>query len=200
MVAAFKGVVSSARSITSTTASPPTCWPSTASPTALNYAEFTRSRVRGRAWLGRMVPHAMRFNQPRMTVSAWVGILHQLCPRCRRGRIFCPLDLSPPPAHVRTLPGVWFEVRARGGYFLGAMYFSYALGTGTISLLAVIGVGTDPVGPSAGRRRRLPALPSRRPSAHVFLARLVDLLRPVHRSGPPVARPWRAILSLQKNQ
>ena len=74
----------------------------------------------------------------RAHVSGWAGIFHQLCPRCRRGRIFRRSIFHIfPRMHERCLEcGLRFE--REGGYFLGAMYFSYALGTAAISLLALI--------------------------------------------------------------
>jgi uncharacterized protein (DUF983 family) len=74
----------------------------------------------------------------RTNPSALDGILHQLCPRCRRGKIFRSSILR---GFARlnercTICGLRFE--REQGYFLGAMYISYALAIVLISLLAVI--------------------------------------------------------------
>lgn len=55
--------------------------------------------------------------------SRFMGILLQRCPRCREGRIFrSSVRMNDPCPHC----GLLFE--REPGYFLGAMYFSYALG------------------------------------------------------------------------
>jgi uncharacterized protein (DUF983 family) len=51
-----------------------------------------------------------------------MGALLMRCPRCREGRIFKGLFAMNDPCPVC---GLVFE--REGGYFLGAMYFSYAL-------------------------------------------------------------------------
>jgi uncharacterized protein (DUF983 family) len=51
-----------------------------------------------------------------------VAILRQRCPRCRTGRMFRGLFEMNDPCPVCGLP-----FQREEGYFLGAMYFSYAL-------------------------------------------------------------------------
>ncbi|HEY6338988.1 MAG TPA: DUF983 domain-containing protein [Candidatus Sulfotelmatobacter sp.] len=70
--------------------------------------------------------------------SAWVGMVRQLCPRCREGRIFRgSIFLRFPKMHERcAVCDLKFEREA--GYFLGAMYISYGLALGAIAILAAI--------------------------------------------------------------
>jgi len=73
----------------------------------------------------------------RADVSAMGGILRQLCPRCRAGKIFRKSVWLFPGMYERCpVCGLKFEREA--GYFLGAMYISYALGIGTIAALAAL--------------------------------------------------------------
>jgi uncharacterized protein (DUF983 family) len=67
------------------------------------------------------------------------AILRQRCPRCREGPIFrFPLWRGPLATHERC-PVCGFRYEREPGYFLGAMYFSYALsippGLGIVLLL-----------------------------------------------------------------
>src|SRR5437763_10109602 len=55
--------------------------------------------------------------------SRWLALLEQRCPRCREGRMFRGFMTMNDPCPVC---GMVFE--REPGYFLGAMYFSYALG------------------------------------------------------------------------
>lgn len=68
------------------------------------------------------------------SMSALQGILHHLCPRCRKGPIFrgwlavheaCPCC------------GLQFN-RGEQGYFIGAMYVSYALSIPPVLVLVMI--------------------------------------------------------------
>ena len=73
----------------------------------------------------------------RANVSAGHGILHQLCPRCRSGKIFRRSVWLFPPMYERCLfCNLKFE--REPGYFLGAMYISYGLGLCTIALLSAL--------------------------------------------------------------
>jgi len=54
--------------------------------------------------------------------SRVLGVLRQLCPRCARGKIFRGLF-----AMHRACPSCGLEFEREQGYFVGAMYFSYAL-------------------------------------------------------------------------
>ncbi len=65
------------------------------------------------------------------------GILRQLCPRCRVGKIFLkPLWLFPGMNERCPVCGLKFE--REEGYFLGAMYIGYGLGVVAIAVLAVL--------------------------------------------------------------
>ena len=68
-------------------------------------------------------------------ISAVQGIIHQLCPRCRSGKIFRRSVWLFPPMYERcTFCNLKFE--REEGYFLGAMDISYGLGLGAIAILA----------------------------------------------------------------
>lgn len=76
----------------------------------------------------------MTMSTSRPTGSAFVAALRQRCPKCRQGPIFnsrvrmndcCPVC------------GIRFE--REPGYFLGAMYFSYALSIPILGLLILVG-------------------------------------------------------------
>jgi uncharacterized protein (DUF983 family) len=55
------------------------------------------------------------------------AILHQRCPRCREGSIYrCPLRQGWLEMHERC-PVCHLKFEREPGYFLGAMYVSYAL-------------------------------------------------------------------------
>lgn len=75
--------------------------------------------------------------------SSLTGILRQLCPRCRSGRIFQRSILCglPKMATQCSVCGLKFE--REEGYFLGAMYISYGLALVTIAVLAAILWGFD---------------------------------------------------------
>ena len=73
----------------------------------------------------------------RANLSAAEGILHQLCPRCRTGKIFRRSVWLFPPMYERC-PFCNLKFEREEGYFLGAMYISYGLGLGTIAILAVM--------------------------------------------------------------
>lgn len=62
-----------------------------------------------------------------------LGVLQQKCPRCRRGTIFRGLFTM-----HRACPSCGLEFEREQGYFLGAMYFSYALAV--LIVLPVIAV------------------------------------------------------------
>ena len=77
----------------------------------------------------------MKTQASRSTASA---IVHQMCPRCRSARMFrSSVFRGFPKMHQRcTSCGLKFE--REPGYFLGAMYISYALSLTAIVLLAVL--------------------------------------------------------------
>ncbi|HZQ22140.1 MAG TPA: DUF983 domain-containing protein [Terriglobales bacterium] len=65
------------------------------------------------------------------------GILRQLCPRCRSARIFrSSIYLGFPRMHP-ACPVCQLKFHREPGYFLGAMYISYALALIAILVLAV---------------------------------------------------------------
>jgi uncharacterized protein (DUF983 family) len=65
-----------------------------------------------------------------------VDILHQRCPRCRLGKIFPrSVFVGFPKMHERC-PVCQLRFERESGYFLGAMYISYALALLTIALIA----------------------------------------------------------------
>ena len=70
--------------------------------------------------------------------SAWVGILHQLCPRCRTGSIFSTSIFRIFPRMNERCPHCGLKFEREQGYFLGAMYISYGIATVAISLLALL--------------------------------------------------------------
>jgi uncharacterized protein (DUF983 family) len=69
--------------------------------------------------------------------SAIQGILYQLCPRCREGKIFRRSVWLFPPMHERC-PACGLKFEREAGYFLGAMYISYGLGLGIIAILSAL--------------------------------------------------------------
>ncbi len=73
----------------------------------------------------------------RTDVSAMRGILQQLCPRCRAGKIFHKSVWVFPQMYERC-PACDLKFEREAGYFLGAMYISYGLGLGVIAALAAL--------------------------------------------------------------
>lgn len=73
----------------------------------------------------------------RADISAMQGILHQLCPRCRAGKIFRTSIWLFPKMHERC-PACNLKFEREQGYFLGAMYISYGLGLGTIAVFSAL--------------------------------------------------------------
>jgi len=71
-------------------------------------------------------------------VSAVSGILHQLCPRCRDGRIFRASIFTGFPKMYEVCPECGLKFEREEGYFLGAMYISYLLALITIVGLALV--------------------------------------------------------------
>ena len=65
------------------------------------------------------------------------GIVHQLCPRCRIGRIFRSSIFRGFPAMRETCLVCGLKFEREEGYFLGAMMIDYALG---LAIAAAIGV------------------------------------------------------------
>jgi uncharacterized protein (DUF983 family) len=65
-------------------------------------------------------------------------LLRRRCPRCREGAIFAGLLRMHPQCPVCGL-----VFHREPGYFLGAMYFSYALGVAAVTPLVVWGLAAD---------------------------------------------------------
>ena len=63
-------------------------------------------------------------------------MLHQLCPRCREGKIFRKSIFTGFPAMHASCPLCGLKFEREEGYFLGAMYIGYGLG-----LVAIVGIG-----------------------------------------------------------
>ncbi|HEX6503777.1 MAG TPA: DUF983 domain-containing protein [Terriglobales bacterium] len=66
------------------------------------------------------------------------GIVRQLCPRCRKGKIFQHSILSGFPKMDACCKVCGLKFEREEGYFLGAMYISYGLALVTIALLTTI--------------------------------------------------------------
>jgi uncharacterized protein (DUF983 family) len=69
--------------------------------------------------------------------SAFTGIVHQLCPRCRLGKIFRSSIFFFPKMHERC-PVCGLKFEREQGYFLGAMYISYGLALAIILLFTIL--------------------------------------------------------------
>ncbi len=70
---------------------------------------------------------------------ALVGsIFRQLCPRCRMGRIFRGSVFRGFPSMEKRCSICDLKFEREEGYFLGAMYISYALALATIAVLALV--------------------------------------------------------------
>jgi len=69
-------------------------------------------------------------------MSALKPILHQLCPRCREGRIFRGSLLHVFPKMNERCPVCDLKFEREEGYFLGAMYISYGIGVVIICVFA----------------------------------------------------------------
>jgi uncharacterized protein (DUF983 family) len=73
----------------------------------------------------------------RAEVSAMVGIVRQLCPRCRTGKIFRK-SVWLFPGMFERCPACGLKFEREDGYFLGAMYISYGLGLAAITVLSAL--------------------------------------------------------------
>lgn len=74
---------------------------------------------------------------PSANSSALSSILHQRCPRCRVGSIFRSSIFRGLPKMYERCAVCGLKFEREPGYFLGAMYISYGLALGTITVLAV---------------------------------------------------------------
>jgi uncharacterized protein (DUF983 family) len=66
-----------------------------------------------------------------------LAIFHQLCPRCRRSKIFQRSIWRGVPRMHECCPQCGLKFEREQGYFLGAMYISYGLALVIITLLTV---------------------------------------------------------------
>lgn len=62
------------------------------------------------------------------------GILAMSCPECRRGKVFANLFLKMNP----TCPACGLKFEREPGYFLGAMYFSYAMAIPPLTAMTLL--------------------------------------------------------------
>ena len=102
--------------------------------------------VNGSMMLGTMMHGTMMLSMRRSRPSTLSSIFRQLCPRCRMGRIFRPnvhwgVDWGaywgfPKTNDCCRVCDLLFN--REPGYFLGAMYISYALGLALVAALGAI--------------------------------------------------------------
>ncbi len=64
----------------------------------------------------------------------FAAILRQRCPRCLRGAVFGGFVRMNP-----SCPGCGLRFEREGGYFLGAMYYSYAVAIAACAPIALLG-------------------------------------------------------------
>ncbi len=70
--------------------------------------------------------------------STWGSIVQQRCPRCRIGRIFQYSIFRGFPKMCERCSICDLKFEREPGYFLGAMYFSFALGVLTMAPIAAL--------------------------------------------------------------
>jgi uncharacterized protein (DUF983 family) len=75
---------------------------------------------------------------PPTELSTLQSILRQRCPRCRLGAIFRYSIFRGFPKMYERCPVCDLKFARESGYFLGAMYVSYALGLVIIALIAAL--------------------------------------------------------------
>jgi uncharacterized protein (DUF983 family) len=71
-------------------------------------------------------------------VPTLTAILHQLCPRCRSGKIFSSSIYRGFPRMHDHCPVCDLKFQREEGYFLGAMYISYGLALAAILIIALV--------------------------------------------------------------
>ena len=83
-------------------------------------------------------------------VSKLQGALKGLCPRCRQGKIFCKPFYSPRGFDdmYELCPHCGLRYEVEPGYFIGAMYISYAISGGFALVIGFLlfYLGGDPEG------------------------------------------------------
>jgi uncharacterized protein (DUF983 family) len=70
--------------------------------------------------------------------SLIASLFRQLCPRCRRGKIFRTSIVFSIPKMYERCPVCDLKFEREQGYFLGAMYISYGLALVTITIIALL--------------------------------------------------------------
>src|SRR5947207_12465539 len=75
---------------------------------------------------------------PQSVAIPWTAIAQEVCPRCRRGRIFRASLLRGYLAMHRECPVCGLKFEREPGYFLGAMYFSYMLSIPPVLVLMLL--------------------------------------------------------------
>jgi uncharacterized protein (DUF983 family) len=75
---------------------------------------------------------------PRANLSTLKSIFRQLCPRCRTGKIFRSTIYWGWPKMNDRCPVCGLYFYREQGYFLGAMYISYILGSAVICVFAAV--------------------------------------------------------------
>lgn len=71
-------------------------------------------------------------------MSTFQAVLHQRCPRCREGPLFRAPLWRGLFAMYESCPSCGLRFEREPGYFLGAMYFSYALSIPPVLVLALL--------------------------------------------------------------
>src|SRR6266700_1737830 len=87
------------------------------------------------------IGNALRFLRAPMKTrikSTVIDVLHQRCPRCRSGKIFCRSIYRGFPKMPERSPVCRLRFEREEGYFLGAMYISYGLALPIIALIAAL--------------------------------------------------------------
>jgi uncharacterized protein (DUF983 family) len=73
-----------------------------------------------------------------MTPTRLQAILRGLCPRCRSGKIFSRSLFAGLPKMNDLCPSCGLKFEREQGYFLGALYMSYAMAVPLMALLVAI--------------------------------------------------------------
>src|SRR5262245_25177324 len=75
---------------------------------------------------------------PDAPISTSSAIFHQLCPHCRIGKIFRRSIYAGLPSMHERCPVCGLKFEREPGYFLGAMYISYAIGVVVVAVLCLL--------------------------------------------------------------
>jgi uncharacterized protein (DUF983 family) len=79
-----------------------------------------------------------RYHEISPVMSALSAILHEICPRCRRGRIFRRSLFRGWLSMNEHCPVCGLKFEREQGYFLGAMYVSFGLSILPVCLLVLL--------------------------------------------------------------